>query len=167
MPHPIFTFCFLNLKPSKSAHFTSSLISMGGCACFLCRISQYLLSFLVHSLCCMFISSPYCSFIQVFIDACYAPNMLSGSVQFSPVTQLCLTLCNPNGLQHTRLPCPSPTPRACSNSCPLSRGCHPTISSSVVPFFSCLQSFPASASFPVSQFFASGGQSIGVLYVRY
>jgi len=95
MPHPIFTFCFLNLKPSKSAHFTSSLISVGGCACFLCGISQYLLSFLVHSLCCMFISSPYCSFIQVFIDACYAPNMLSGSVQFSPVTQLCLTLCNP------------------------------------------------------------------------
>ena len=67
-----------------------------------------------------------------------------------------------HGLQHTRLPWPSPTPRACSNSCPSSRWCHPTISSSVVPFFSCLQSFPASRSFPVSQFFASGGQSIGV-----
>ena len=61
-----------------------------------------------------------------------------------------------------RPPCPSPTPRVHSNSCPLSRWCHPTISSSVVPFSSCLQSFPASGSFPMSQFFASGGQSIGV-----
>ena len=66
----------------------------------------------------------------------------------------------PHGLQHTRLPCPSPTPRAYSNSCLLSRWCHPTISSSVVPFSSCLQSFSASGSFPRSQFFASGGQSI-------
>ena len=63
----------------------------------------------------------------------------------------------PHGLQHSRLPCPSPTPRASSNSCPLSRWCHPTISSSVVPF-SCLQSFPASESFQMSQFFVSGGQ---------
>ena len=69
------------------------------------------------------------------------------SVQFSPVTHLCLSL-RPHGLQHTKLPCPSPTPRACSNSCPSSRWCHPTISSSVVPFSSCLQSFPASGSFP-------------------
>ena len=62
-----------------------------------------------------------------------------------------------------RLPCPSPTPGAYSNSCPSSRWCHPTISSSVVPFSSCLQSFPASGSFPIqSQFFTSGGQSIGV-----
>ena len=68
----------------------------------------------------------------------------------------------PHGLQHTRPSCPSPTPWACSNSCPLSRWCHPTISSSVVPFSSHLQSFPASGSFPMSQFFASGGQSIGV-----
>ena len=66
-----------------------------------------------------------------------------------------------HGLQHTRLPCPSPTPGACSDSCPSSRWCHPTISSSVVPF-SCLQSFPESGSFPVNQFFTSGGQSIGV-----
>ena len=66
------------------------------------------------------------------------------------------------GLQHARLPCPSPTPGACSNSCPLSQWCHLTISSSVVPFSSCLQSFPASGSFPLSQFFTSGGQSIGV-----
>ena len=68
----------------------------------------------------------------------------------------------PHGLQHTRLPSPSPTPGAYLNSCPLSRWCHPTIPSSVVPFSSCLQSFPASGSFPVSEFFPSGGQSIGV-----
>ena len=67
----------------------------------------------------------------------------------------------PHGLQHTRPPCPSPTPRAYSNSCPLSRWCHPTISSSIVPFFSHLQSFLASGSFPMSQFLASGGQSFG------
>ena len=66
------------------------------------------------------------------------------------------------GLQHARPPCPSPTPRLYSNSCPLSQWCHPTISSSVVPFSSCLQSFPVSGSFQMSQFFASGGQSIGV-----
>ena len=66
----------------------------------------------------------------------------------------------PHGLQHTRLPCPSPSPGACSNSCPLSRWCHPTISSSVAPF-SCLQSFPASGPFAVSQLFLSDGQSIG------
>ena len=67
----------------------------------------------------------------------------------------------PHGLQHTRPPCPSPTPRACSNSCPSSQWCHPTISSSVIPFCSCLQSFPATGSFPMSQFFASAGQSTG------
>ena len=81
------------------------------------------------------------------------------SVQFSrSVVSNCLW---PHGLQHSRPPCPSPTSRACSNSCPLSQWCHPTISSSVIPFFSCLQSYPASGSFPVSQFFAPGGQSIG------
>ena len=67
----------------------------------------------------------------------------------------------PHGLQHTRPPC-TPTPRIYLNSCPLSRWCHPTISSSIVPFSSCLQSFPASGSFPRSQFFTPGGQSIGV-----
>ena len=67
----------------------------------------------------------------------------------------------PHGLQNSRLPCPSLTPRAYSNSGPLTWWCHPTISSSVIPF-SCLQSFPASGSFPVSQFFTSGGQSTGV-----
>ena len=68
----------------------------------------------------------------------------------------------PHGLQHARLPCPSPSPRTCSNSCPLTQWCHPTILSSVIPFSSCLQSFSESGSFQMSQFFALGGQSIGV-----
>ena len=80
-------------------------------------------------------------------------------VQFSSVSQSCLTLWS-HGLQHTRLPCPSPTPMACSNSSPSSWWCCPTISSSVIPFSSHLQSFPASGSFQMSQFFASGGQRI-------
>ena len=67
----------------------------------------------------------------------------------------------PHGLQHARPPCPSQIPGVYSNPCPLSQWCHPTISSSVVPFFSCLQSFPALGSFPMSRFFPSGGQSIG------
>ena len=66
----------------------------------------------------------------------------------------------PHGLQHTSLPCPAPAPGSCSNLCPSSWGCHPTISPSVVPFSSCPQSFPASGSFPMSQLFPSGGQSI-------
>ena len=67
----------------------------------------------------------------------------------------------PHGLQHARLPCPSPSPGVGSNSCPLSQWCRPTISSSASPFSSCPQSFPASGSFPMSQLFTSGGQSIG------
>ena len=81
------------------------------------------------------------------------------SVQFS-----CSVMSNtlwPHGLQHARLSCPSPAPGACSKSCPTSWWCHPTISSSVVPFSSCLQSFPVSGFFSMSQFFASGGQSFG------
>ena len=80
------------------------------------------------------------------------------SVQLLSRVQLFTTY----GLQHIRLPCPSPTPRACSNSCPSNQWCHPTISSSVVLFSSCLQSSPASRLFPMSQFLVSGGQSIGV-----
>ena len=76
------------------------------------------------------------------------------------VAHLCPTL-QPHGLQQARLPCPSPSPRDCSNSCPLSRLCHPTISSSVVAFSSRPQSLPASGSFQMSQLFASGGQSTG------
>ena len=82
------------------------------------------------------------------------------NTQFSSVTQSCLTL-QTHGLQHNRLPCISPTPRACSNSCPSSWWYHPTISSSVIPFSSFHQSFPTSGSFQMSQFFASGVQSIG------
>ena len=77
--------------------------------------------------------------------------------QFSSVAQLCLTLW-PHGLQHTRFPHPSPIPGAYSNSCPLSQWCYPTISSSVIPFSSCPQSFPALGSFQMTQFFKSGGQ---------
>ena len=83
--------------------------------------------------------------------------------QFSSVTQSWPTLCNPIGLQHARPPCPSPTPGAYSNSCPLSRWCHPTTSSSVIPFSSCLQSVSASGSFQMSQLFTPDGQNIGVL----
>ena len=82
------------------------------------------------------------------------------SVQFSSVAQLCLTVTP--WIATCQASLPSPTPRAYSISCPLSWWCHPTISSSVVPFSFCLQSFPASGSFPMNQFFASGGQSIGV-----
>ena len=81
---------------------------------------------------------------------------------FSTVTQLCPTLWS-HGMLHASPPCPSPIPRVYSNSCPLSQWCHPIILSSVIPFSFCLQSFPASGSFQMSQFFASGGQSIGVL----
>ena len=81
-------------------------------------------------------------------------------LQFSSITQSCPTL-QPHGLQHARLPCPSPTTRSYLNSCPLSRWCHSSISSSVVSFSSCLQSFPALRSFQMSQFFASGSQNFG------
>ena len=85
--------------------------------------------------------------------------------QFSSVQFICSVVSDslwPHESQHTRPPCPSPTPGVHSDSCPWSRWCHPTISSSVVPFSSCPQSLPASESFPMSQHFASGGQSIGV-----
>ena len=83
------------------------------------------------------------------INAQFSHSVMSDSLQ-------------PHGLQLARLPCPSPTARAYSNSSPFSHWGHPTISFSVVPFSSCLQSLPASGSFPMSQFFVSGGQSIGV-----
>ena len=90
-----------------------------------------------------------------FLFVCFLLFIIS-SIQLLSHVQLC------DLPQHPKLSCPSPTPRACSYSCPLSRWCHPNISSSVVPFSSCLQSFPASGSFPMSHFFASDGQSIGV-----
>ena len=91
---------------------------------------------------------------------CVMAALPKHSVQFShSVVSNSLRPCR---LQHARFPCPSPTHQACSNSCPLNQWCHPTIPSSLVPFSSCLQSSSASESFPMSQFFASGGQSIGV-----
>ena len=93
------------------------------------------------------------------ITSRFGDSQDAASVQFSH--SVVSDSLQPHGLQHTRLPCPSPIPRACSNSCSSSWGCHPTISSSVVPFSTCLQSFPASGSFPPSQFFASGGQILG------
>ena len=103
------------------------------------------------------LSWPFCSLIQLPI---WHLTFHVSSVQFSH--SLVSNTLKPHGLQHARLPCPSPAPRAYSNSCPSSQWCHPTISSSVVPISSNLQSFPASGSFPVSQFFASGGQRIAV-----
>ena len=92
---------------------------------------------------------------------CAATKTRSSQIISSVQLFSCVPLFATHGLQHTRLPCPLPTARVYSNSCPLSRWCHPTISSPVIPF-SCLQSFPASGSFPASQFFTSGGQSIEV-----
>ena len=92
-------------------------------------------------------------------------QLLVSTLKFSSVQFSHSVMSNslrPHGLQHTRPPCPSPTRAIYSNSCPLSWWCHPTFSSSAVPFSSCLQSFPKSGSFPMSQFFISGGQSIGV-----
>ena len=93
---------------------------------------------------------------------CYLAYLtsLQSSVQFS--CSVVSDYLQPHGLQHVRLPCPSPTPGTYSNSCPQSWWCHPTISSSVIPFSCCLQSFPTSGFFPTSLFFTLGGQTIGV-----
>ena len=113
--------------------------------------------------------SPICYFVTLssssdnlcfYVLVIFCPWNLEG-IQLSSVAQLSPTL-RPHESQHTRPPCPSLTPRAYSNSCPSSQWCHSAISSSVVPFSSCPQSLPASGSFPMSQLFAWGGQSIGV-----
>ena len=93
-------------------------------------------------------TSPDGSFLTLFIIQ-FSCSVMSDSLQ-------------PHGPQHARPPCPSPAPRVYSNSCPLSQWCHPAISSSLIPFSSCPQSFPAPGSFPRSQFFTSGGQSVVV-----
>ena len=102
------------------------------------------------------------SLVHFFLSDCSSSSLyiFSQSVQFSRL--VVSSSLWPHGLQHTRPPCPSPTPRVYSNSCLLSRWCHPTTSPSLAPFSSCLHSFPASGSSPKSQFFASGGQSIEV-----
>ena len=93
----------------------------------------------------------------------FSNKIISKSIaDFSSVHSVVSDALRPHELQHARPPCPSPTPRVYSNSCPSSRWCHPAISSSVGPFSSCPQSLPASGSFPVSQLFPWGGQSIGV-----
>ena len=98
--------------------------------------------------------------IKIRCSMTYNQEINTSSVQFShSVVSDSLW---PHELQHASPPCPSPTPRAYPNSCPLNRWCHPTIPSSVVPFSSCPQSFPSSGSFQMSQLFTSGGQSIGV-----
>ena len=91
---------------------------------------------------------------------CLLGRNSADSVQFS--CSVVSDSFRPHELKHARLPCPSPTPGVYSNSCPSSQWCHPAISSSVVPFSSCPQSLPASGSFPMSQLFVWGGQSIGV-----
>ena len=108
------------------------------------------------------VSRDLCGQMKNSSNRVWLPHSLwSLSVTTCSVAKSCPSL-QSHGPQHTRPPCPSPTPGVYSNSCPLSQWCHPTISSSVVPFSSRLQSFPASGSLPMSQFFASGGQSIGV-----
>ena len=101
---------------------------------------------------------------QIFVDWYFCKmKQLYSNVKFSSIQLLSHVQCfEPHGLQHNRLPCPSPTPGAYSNSCPSSFWCHPTISSSVILFSSHLQSFPALGSFQMSQLFLSGSQSIGV-----
>ena len=122
----------------------------------------------------VFLSPIGCEYNLFWLDFCpdqlqgqpYSPKILKmfpiqfSSVQFSH--SVVFHSLWSHGLQHIRLSCPSPTPGACLNSCPSSRWCHPTISSSAVLFSSCLHSFPASGSLPMSQFFTSGGQSIGI-----
>ena len=100
-----------------------------------------------------------CTFTCLSTDVRFLTFLLG----FSSVQLSCSVMSDslrPHGLQHGRPPCPSPTPGVYSNLCPLSQRCHPTISSPIVPFSFCLQSFPATESFQMSQFFTSGGQSI-------
>ena len=121
------------------------------------------ISSLFHIYCFIF-SSPI-SF-NVFQVLSFSSDVLSQTLIKRQSVQFSLSVVSdslwPHRLQQVRPPCPSPTPGVHPNSCPLSRWCHPTISPSVVPFSSCPQSFPASASFQMSELFASGGQSIGV-----
>ena len=140
--------------------------SLAKVKCKMWKASQKCLQTIFHFCCHFDRERPWILFVSVYL---WKSNMvmLSGitfwlGIQFSSVAQLCPTPCDSTDyIQHARLPCPSPTPRVYSNSCSSSRWCHPTISSSVVPFSSCLQSFPASESFQISQFFTSGSQSIG------
>ena len=99
------------------------------------------------------------TWLTMHVHVIYSIRNIVSSVQFS--CSVVSDFLRPHGLQHVRLRCPSPTPGVYSNLCPSSQSCHSTNSSSVIPFSSCLQSFPASGSFPMSQFFPSGSQSTG------
>ena len=114
---------------------------------YILRILEYIFNF--HCKYVIYVTCNHFSTITVLNSVQFSYSVMSNSML-------------PHGLQHARFPCPSPTPGACSNSCPSSWWCHPTIYSSVIPFSSCLQSFPALGSFPMNEFFALGGQSIGV-----
>ena len=121
------------------------------CSTFLPTLTMLILAIMVSML--WYFSSLICVYIMTYEVECPLLLSLSPWIVSDPLW--------PHGLQHARLPCPSPSPRVCSDSCPSSWWCHPTISSSVTPFSSCPQSFPASGSFPMSWLLASGGQSIG------
>ena len=124
---------------------------------FLCILSQYCNAYIEYLL--FFKNTDICNYSH-FSLFFFSFHILSCSVQFS--RSVVSDSLQPHEPQHARPPCPSPTPRIYPNPCPLSRWCHPTILSSVIPFSSHLQSFPASGSFPVSRLFTSGGQSIRV-----
>ena len=123
-----------------------------GRSCFLHSLTLVLKIGPIHNYGCSYIMLMLCCYFKLPISGGGASTLDSNTVVSNSL--------RPHGLQNARLPCPSPTPEACSNSYPLSQWCHPTISSSVVPFSSCLRSFLASGSFPMSQFFTSGGQTI-------
>ena len=132
---------FIIFSPSLSISALISFLS-------LCLALPSLLLFLLLSLCPVsLLFSLLCTLISLLITTWSVSSVVFNSLL-------------PHGLQHARFPCPLPTPEACSNSCPWNRWCYPTITYSVIPFSSCLQSFPISGSFPMSQFIAWGGQSI-------
>ena len=113
------------------------------------------------SCCLIFFLVPNSSILFVWLMIVIPSEMGVGSQMSLLFSCQVMSDSGTHGLQHARLPCPSPSLEACSDSCPLSRWFHPTISSSVIPFLSCLQSFPASRSFPMNQLFPSGGQITG------
>ena len=130
-PSLVLSICFKIYRPTRLVYF------------FLCEFGGLYLS----SICLFHLGYQTCrhKLVQLLL---FSHSVMSNSLR-------------PHGLQQAGLPCPSPSPGVCSNSCPLSQWYHPTISSSVIPFVSRLQSFPASGSFQMSQFFTSGGQNIG------
>ena len=160
--HPEMSWLFIMEKKAIHAHyvsshphqFTSPLASVG----FI-----FILKGFCEHLHSQFSSVQSLSCVWLFATPCTAAGQASlGSDQFSYSVVSNSNSLWPHSVQYARPPCPSPSPGVYSNSCPSSQWCHPTISSSVVPFSSRLQSSPASGSFPMSQFFTSGGQSIGV-----